>query len=51
MKEYAVLFSLKPAVKLDPKMSSLTLEFMETEGSKRIIVSKIEEEIAGHKIQ
>lgn len=51
MKEYTILFSLRPAVKLDPKMTSLTLEFMETEGSRKVTISKIEDEVAGHKIQ
>lgn len=51
MKEYNVLFSLKPAVRLDPELTQIALSFDEVTGSKRIVISKIEETVSGHKIQ
>jgi hypothetical protein len=51
MKEYTVLFSLKPAVRLPPEIESICLNFEEPENPKRIVISKIEETSFGYKIQ
>jgi hypothetical protein len=51
MKEFKIRFSLKPAVRLAPKLTNVELNFDEPKSSKKVVISKIEEEMAGHKIQ
>lgn len=51
MKEYTVLFSLKPAVRLPREIENVVLNFDEPENPKRIIISKIEEKWSGYTIQ
>lgn len=51
MKEFKILFSLKPAVRLAPKLANVNLNFEEPKRSKKVVISKIEEELAGRKIQ
>jgi hypothetical protein len=50
-KEYKILLSLKPAVRLDPRLENIVLNFEEIERPKKVIVSKIEETISGSRIQ
>lgn len=45
MKKYVAIFSLKPAVRLDPKLGNITLNFREKK-PKRVIVSKIEQNVS-----
>jgi len=51
LKEYVILLSLKPAVRLDPKIDNVLLNFDEAKRPKKVIISKIEETISGCKIQ
>ena len=51
MKDYLILLSLKPAVRLDPKIDNLMLNFEDPEKPKKVIISKIEEMISGSRIQ
>jgi hypothetical protein len=51
LKEYVILLSLKPAVRLDPKLENIMLNFDEVDKPKKVIISKIEETISGSKIQ
>lgn len=51
LKKYTVLFSIKPAVRLEPKLETLELNFEETEHPKKVVISRIEEKISGSKIQ
>jgi len=51
MNEYNVFLSLKPAVRLDPKLDNITLNFREAKGSKKVVISKIEEIISEYEVQ
>jgi hypothetical protein len=51
MKEYAVTFVIKPAVRIDPRIQNIDFTFKEPDGTKRVIISKIEEEVGQQKIQ
>lgn len=49
MKDYVCVFSVKPAVRLDPKLAEMKLNF---EGlNRKVIISKIEENVWGSTIQ
>jgi hypothetical protein len=50
LKEYVILLSLKPAVRLDPQLDNILLNF-EVKEPKKIMISKIQETISGSKIQ
>jgi len=50
-KEYKILLSIKPAVRLDPKLENIILNFDEIKRPKKVIISKIEETIPGSRIQ
>ncbi len=51
IKQYNVIFSIKPAVRLDPKLGTIDLKFEEPKGLKRMTISRIEDTISGTKIQ
>lgn len=51
LKKYTVLFSIKPAVRLEPKLGTIELNFEEKEYPKKVVISRIEEKISGSKIQ
>jgi hypothetical protein len=51
LKEYVVLLSLEPAVRLNTKLENITLNFDEVKEPKKVIISKIEETISGSRIQ
>jgi len=52
MRQYNILFTLKPAVRLDPKFGDrIDFTFMEPQGKRRIVISKIEETVSGQNIQ
>lgn len=51
MKEFIVTFTLKPAVNLDRKLRNIELTFKEPKGTKKVVISKIEETIEDQKIQ
>jgi hypothetical protein len=51
LKQYTVLFSIKPAVRLEPKLETIELNFEETKHPKKVVISRIEEKISGSKIQ
>jgi hypothetical protein len=51
MKRFVVIFALKPAVRIDKKFSSIDFTFNEPDGTKRVIVHRIEDLIAGQKVQ
>jgi hypothetical protein len=51
MKPFVVILSVKPAVRLPKNLVTLELNFPEPSGLKKVIVTKIEEEIAGTVIQ
>lgn len=46
MKKYVVIFSVKPAVRLDPKLDNVRLNFYEQESLKQVIISKIEQRVS-----
>jgi len=51
MKEFKIVFSLKPAVRLAPKLQNILLSFDESKGLEKVMISKIEETVAETKIQ
>lgn len=51
MKKYLVTFAIKPAVCVDSQIQKIDFTFNEPDGTKRVIISKIEEEIGQQKIQ
>lgn len=51
MKDYQILLSLRPAVRLDPKLESIVLNFDGVKKPKKVVISKIEETISGSRIE
>jgi hypothetical protein len=51
LKPFVVILSIKPAVRLPKNLGTLELNFPEPEGLKKVIITKIEEEIVGTLIQ
>lgn len=51
MKNFVVTFTLKPAVRIDPKLNNIDLTFNEFDGPKRVIISRIEEKIGEQSVQ
>lgn len=51
MKEYTVVFSLKPAVKLPSALENIILNFESEKDPRKIVISKIEENVTGASIQ
>ena len=51
MKNFVVIFLLKPAVRIDKKFSSMDFTFKEHDGTKRVVVHRIEEMVAGQMVQ
>jgi hypothetical protein len=51
LKPFAVVLSLKPAVRLPAKLGTLTLNFAEPDGLKQVFITKIEDNLKGTVIQ
>jgi hypothetical protein len=51
MKEYVVCLSLEPAVRFQPNIDNIILNFEEPEKPKKIIISKIEKTLSGCNVQ
>jgi hypothetical protein len=51
LRPFVIILSVKPAVRLPKNLGTLELNFPEPSGLKKVIVTKIEEEIAGTPIQ
>ncbi len=47
LKPFVVILSVKPAVRLPNNLGNLELSFQEPDGPKKVIITKIEEEVAG----
>jgi hypothetical protein len=51
MKKFVATFTLTPAVRVDPSSQNIDLTFNEVDGTKRVIISKIEEMKGGQSFQ
>ena len=51
MKNYVVIFVLKPAVRIDDKFNNIDFTFNEFNGSKRVIIVPIKEQVSNQVVQ
>lgn len=51
MKKFVVTFTLRPAVRIDPLLQNIDLTFNEFDGTKRVVISKIEEKTGEQSVQ